>query len=142
MSRSIRSPQRRPGDPRRPRPIVLLGIDGAGKTTTATALADLVRACGHGAVVVSNRSGRRRLLRASNRLGRQIPAQWVDRVETVLRTVNVLTAHTRDRILARARDEESLQNLRTARAAYLHAAHPTVGPLVVQVGHLYDEGIY
>lgn len=178
MSRSMRSPQRRPGGPRRPRPIVLIGIDGAGKTTTATALADVLRACGRGAVVMRNRSGRRWLLRAADRLGRPIPARWSDRVETVVRTVNVLTAHARAaftrrvaimdrhlvcqlvlrtirdlppghllpwlstqllsratvvvldvpaevaraRILARGQDEETLEYLRTARAAYLRVA--------------------
>ncbi|MCY1158056.1 MAG: thymidylate kinase, partial [Citricoccus sp.] len=48
--------------------IVLLGIDGSGKTTTASALATAEREAGRSALLVRNRSGRRWLLRAGHRL--------------------------------------------------------------------------
>jgi dTMP kinase len=71
---------------RRSRTIVLLGIDGAGKTTTAAALAAVQRESGRPAIVLRNRSGRRWLTRASARLGVDLPVRWADRLETVVRT--------------------------------------------------------
>lgn len=163
---------------RRARTIVLLGTDGAGKTTTAAALAAAERTTGRTAVVLRNRSGRRWLIRSSHRLGMELPVSWADRVETMVRTVNVLLSHARagrtdrlgimdrhlacqlvlrdtrglptgrllpwlsarllrtatvavldvpaetakERILARAKDHETLEDLRAARAAYLDLA--------------------
>lgn len=46
-------------------------------------------------IVLRNRSGRRRLIRAGCRIGREIPVRWADRIETVVRTVNVLLSHVR-----------------------------------------------
>jgi dTMP kinase len=76
---------------------VLLGIDGTGKTTTAAALAAAERTSGRTAIVLRNRSGRRWLIRASHRFVREIPARGVDRIETMVRTINVLISHTRAR---------------------------------------------
>lgn len=80
---------------RRVRRIVLLGIDGAGKTTTAAALAAAERKSGRPAVVLRNRSGRRWLARTSARVGLELPVSWADRVETVVRTINVLVSQAR-----------------------------------------------
>ncbi|MHC5557724.1 AAA family ATPase [Kocuria sp. U4B] len=76
---------------------MLLGVDGAGKTTTAAALAAAVRAAGRPAIVLRNRSGRRWLTRTSARFGVELPARWADRVETVVRTANVIVSRTRAR---------------------------------------------
>jgi dTMP kinase len=163
---------------RRPPIIVLLGIDGAGKTTTAAALVAAERESGREAILLRNRSGRRWLARTSARFGVEVPVPWADRVETVVRTANVLVAQARAgrrdglvvidrhlvcqlvlrrvrglrpgrvlpwlsarwmrgavvvvldvpaetaraRILARGEDDESLEYLRTTRAAYLEFA--------------------
>lgn len=79
----------------RSRTIVLLGIDGSGKTTTAAALAAAEREKGRGALLLRNRSGRRWLIRAGRRCGREIRIRWADSIETVVRTVNVLLSHVR-----------------------------------------------
>lgn len=81
--------------PTRPRTVVLLGIDGAGKTTAAAALVAAERASGRPALVLRNRSGRRWLARASARLGVEVPVRWADRVETVVRAANVLVSRAR-----------------------------------------------
>ncbi|MGD6980380.1 AAA family ATPase [Citricoccus sp. CH26A] len=78
-----------------PRTIVLLGIDGSGKTTTATALAAAERGEGRRALVMRNRSGRRWLIRAGRRVGTELPVRWADRVETAVRTCNVVLSHVR-----------------------------------------------
>ena len=75
--------------------VVLLGIDGSGKTTTAAALAAAEREAGRSALLVRNRSGRRWLLRAGQRLGRELPVRWADRIETAVRTYNVALSHLR-----------------------------------------------
>ncbi|GGG71066.1 thymidylate kinase [Kocuria dechangensis] len=80
---------------RRARIIVLLGIDGAGKTTTAAALVAAERESGREAILLRNRSGRRWLARTSARFGVEVPVRWADRVETVVRTANVLVAQAR-----------------------------------------------
>ncbi|MDI3331690.1 MAG: AAA family ATPase [Micrococcus sp.] len=74
---------------------MLLGIDGSGKTTTAAALAAAERSEGRRALLLRNRSGRRWLIRAGQRIGRELPVKWADRTETVVRTCNVLVAHVR-----------------------------------------------
>jgi dTMP kinase len=76
---------------------VLLGIDGSGKTTTAAALAADERAANGRALLLRNRSGRRWLIRAGRRVGRDLPVQWADRIETVVRTYNVALSHVRAR---------------------------------------------
>lgn len=162
----------------RVRPVVLLGIDGAGKSTAAAALVAAEREAGRPASVLRNRSGRRWLARRSARLGLELPVRWTDRIESAVRTVHVLVAHVRARrreglvvmdrhlvcqlvlrqarglppgrflpwlaqrwlepgtvivldvpaetayarVMARGEDEESLEYLRTTRAAYLDLA--------------------
>lgn len=82
--------------PRGPRQlVVLLGIDGSGKTTTAAALAAAAREAGCPAIVLRNRSGRRWLARASARCGLEVPVRWADRFETGVRILNVLVSHAR-----------------------------------------------
>ncbi|MFF0905605.1 UNVERIFIED_CONTAM: dTMP kinase [Kocuria sp. CPCC 205316] len=68
---------------------MLLGIDGAGKTTTAEALVAAARESGRPAIVLRNRSGRRWLARVSARCGLELPVRWADRFETVVRIANV-----------------------------------------------------
>jgi dTMP kinase len=80
---------------RHSRAIVLLGIDGAGKTTTAAALVAAERQAGGPAIVLRNRSGRRWLSRASARAMVDLSVRWTDRIETVLRTANVLLTQAR-----------------------------------------------
>ncbi|MFI7583966.1 thymidylate kinase [Kocuria sp. M1N1S27] len=80
---------------RRARTVVLLGIDGAGKTMAATALVAAEREAGRAAILLRNRSGRRWLTRASARCGVQVPVRWADRVETVVRSANVLVSQVR-----------------------------------------------
>lgn len=75
--------------------VVLLGIDGSGKTTTATALAAGAQEAGVRAIVLRNRSGRRWLARASARCGLEVPVRWADRFETGVRILNVLVSQTR-----------------------------------------------
>jgi dTMP kinase len=75
--------------------IVLLGIDGAGKTTTAASLVAAERQAGGPAIVLRNRSGRRWLDRAAARARVDLPVRWADRIETVLRTANVLVTQAR-----------------------------------------------
>jgi dTMP kinase len=75
--------------------IVLLGTDGAGKTTTAAALAAREWAAGRPALVLRNRSCRRWLIRTAERLQWEVPVGWADRIETLVRTANVLVAHAR-----------------------------------------------
>ncbi|GAB2607519.1 dTMP kinase [Kocuria arenosa] len=91
--------RRRPGGlaGRRGRIIVLLGTDGAGKTTIAAALVAAEQAAGRPAILLRNRSGRRWLSRTAARCGLAVPIRWVDRVETVVRTANVLVARARGR---------------------------------------------
>lgn len=74
---------------------MLLGIDGAGKTTAAAALTAAAQDADEPAIVLRNRSGRRWLTRTSARVGVEIPVRWADRVETTVRTANVLMAQAR-----------------------------------------------
>lgn len=81
--------------PSRRRTIVLLGIDGAGKTTAATALVAGVRATGIRAQLLRNPAGRRWMSRVAARFGTALPPVWANRLESVVRCVNVLLAHAR-----------------------------------------------
>jgi dTMP kinase len=83
------------------RTVVVLGIDGAGKSTAARALIDAERAAGREAVLVRNPAGRRWLSRVASRLGVEVPARWKERFETVVRSVNVLVAHARAALFVR-----------------------------------------
>lgn len=76
---------------------MVLGVDGAGKTTVAAALVAADQKAGRPAILVRNRSGRRWLSRTAARCGTELPVRWVDRVETVVRTANVLVAQARAR---------------------------------------------
>ena len=80
---------------RRARTVVLLGIDGAGKTTAASSLVAAERAAKRKAIVLRNRSGRRWLARTSARFGAEVPVRWADRFETVVRAANVLVCQVR-----------------------------------------------
>ena len=81
--------------PSRRRTIVLLGIDGAGKTTAATALVAAIRATGIRAQLLRNPAGRRWMSRVAARFGTALPPVWANRLESVVRCVNVLLAHAR-----------------------------------------------
>lgn len=87
----------RPGDltPRSSASIVLLGIDGVGKTTTAEAVAQAARDSDTPVIVLRNPAGRRWLGRVSARFEIELPVRWTDRFETVVRTVNVLASKVR-----------------------------------------------
>ncbi|MGW6174174.1 thymidylate kinase [Arthrobacter sp. NPDC055138] len=77
------------------RTVVVLGIDGAGKTTTAAALVAAERTSGRAAQLVRNPAGRRWLSRAAARLGISVAPRWADRFESVVRLINVMTAQLR-----------------------------------------------
>ena len=77
------------------RTVVILGIDGAGKTTAAASLLAAERAAGRPVQVLRNPAGRRWLSRATARLGIGIAPHWADRFESTVRLLNVLTAHLR-----------------------------------------------
>ena len=85
----------RPGVALGRRTIVLLGIDGAGKTTAATALVAGIRARGIRAQLLRNPAGRRWMSRVAARFGTALPPVWANRLESVVRSVNVLLAHAR-----------------------------------------------
>ena len=83
------------------RTVVVLGIDGAGKTTAARALIAAERAAGREAVLVRNPAGRRWLSRFTARLGVDVPLRWKERFETIVRSVNVLVAHAQTALFRR-----------------------------------------
>jgi dTMP kinase len=89
-TKSGRGPRRRAR-----RTVVVLGIDGAGKTTTAASVVAAERTAGRAAQLVRNPAGRRWLSRAAARLGIGIAPRWADRFESMVRLLNVLTAHLR-----------------------------------------------
>lgn len=69
--------------------LVLIGIDGAGKTTAAHALAAHVPP-GTDVLVLGNYSGRKTFTRWARRFGLRPPARVLDTAETLVRLVNVL----------------------------------------------------
>ncbi|MGJ9403843.1 dTMP kinase [Arthrobacter sp. KK5.5] len=77
------------------RTIVVVGIDGAGKTTAARALVAREQAAGRPAQLLRNPGGRRWLSRRAETLGLAVPPPSADRFETVVRTANVIAAHLR-----------------------------------------------
>ncbi|WP_104109933.1 dTMP kinase [Arthrobacter sp. N199823] len=85
----------RSADPSRPRSIVLLGIDGAGKTTVGTALVAEIRESGTPAQLLRNPAGRRWMSRVAARFGIVLTPVWANRLESVVRSLNVLSAHVR-----------------------------------------------
>lgn len=74
---------------------MLLGIDGAGKTTAATALVAGIRDTGIRAQLLRNPAGRRWMSRVAARFGTALPPTWANRLESVVRCANVFVAHTR-----------------------------------------------
>ena len=68
--------------------LVLIGIDGAGKTTAAGALAERVPP-GINVLVLGNYSGRKTITGWARRLGWRVPLRVLDAVETLVRLVNV-----------------------------------------------------
>lgn len=75
--------------------IVLTGIDGSGKTTAAQALVASARQRGERALLLSNYAGRRRMSLLGNRLGLKFHPRFADTVETIIRSINVLSSHAR-----------------------------------------------
>ncbi|ASN40640.1 MULTISPECIES: dTMP kinase [Paeniglutamicibacter] len=80
-------------DSSRRRTIVLLGIDGAGKTTAAESLVKVLKLSGTPAQLLRNPAGRRWLSRVAERFGTSLSPSWANRIESVVRCVNVLRAH-------------------------------------------------
>ncbi|WP_051478825.1 dTMP kinase [Arthrobacter sp. H5] len=76
--------------------VVLVGIDGAGKTTAARALAAEVRQSGAKAVLYRNPGGRKTLDRWASKCGstaeRMFGLRLLDTVETIIRTAALLRA--------------------------------------------------
>lgn len=77
--------------------IVLTGIDGSGKSTTARALVTAARSEGGNALLLSNHAGRRSMSMLAERLGIRWPRRFADAVETTFRVANVLVSHARAR---------------------------------------------
>lgn len=73
--------------------IVMLGIDGAGKTTTAAAVAELLP--GTPVLVLGNYSGRKTITAMARRFGVPLPVPVADLLETAVRVFNVLRNHLR-----------------------------------------------
>jgi dTMP kinase len=98
-------PRRPPGRAGHPRgrpgrsTVVVLGIDGAGKTTAASALVEAERSAGHRARLVRNPGGRRWLARTAERRGVRVPPAWADGFESAVRTLNVMVSHVRAALL-------------------------------------------
>lgn len=77
--------------------IVLIGIDGSGKTTAAEATVAAARQAGKSALLLRNYAGRRTMSLLSARFGIQLPPRLADFLETAVRTFNVLNSHRRAR---------------------------------------------
>lgn len=76
--------------------MVLLGIDGAGKTTVGRTIVAELRDSGTPAQLLRNPAGRRWMSRMAERLGiAGLPPAWANGLESVVRAVNVLMAHAR-----------------------------------------------
>jgi dTMP kinase len=73
--------------------IVLLGIDGAGKSTAAREVGELLP--GTPVLVLGNYSGRKTISALARRFGVSLPAQIADVLETAVRVFNVLLNHLR-----------------------------------------------
>jgi dTMP kinase len=74
--------------------LVLIGIDGAGKTTAARALAERVPQ-DTGVLILGNYSGRKTFTGWARRLGWKVPVRAMDAVETFVRLVSVLVNSAR-----------------------------------------------
>ncbi|MGX1750644.1 dTMP kinase [Glutamicibacter protophormiae] len=80
-----------------PRTLVIVGTDGAGKTTSAQALASSLERDGFAARFAANVSGRRWLTRRSRAWGLDFPTFTQDFIEAVIRTANVAVNSLRAR---------------------------------------------
>lgn len=100
------------------RVVVLVGIDGAGKTTAAHALARLL-APSTQTLVLANYSGRRTMTAWTAALGLTVPPRMLDLVESAIRSASVVAnqvrAHRFDGIVIMDRHLHCQQALRTAR---------------------------
>lgn len=101
--------------------VVLVGIDGAGKTTAARALSGLLEPSTP-TRVLANYSGRRTItawLTRLERAGLTIPPQVLDLAESLIRTVNVVANYVRarrfDGVVIMDRHLHCQQALRSAR---------------------------
>ncbi len=73
--------------------IVVLGIDGAGKTSAAQAVKELFPSTP--VLVLGNYSGRKTISALARRFHVPLPVQLADVLETAVRVFNVLTNHLR-----------------------------------------------
>ncbi|MCU1518242.1 MAG: thymidylate kinase, partial [Pseudarthrobacter sp.] len=98
--------------------VVLLGIDGAGKTTAAHALGKLLAPCTP-TLVLANYSGRRTMTAWAESLGLTVPPRMLDLAESFIRSVNVVANHVRarhfDGVVIMDRHLHCQQALRAAR---------------------------
>ncbi len=76
--------------------VALVGIDGAGKTTAASALGGLLGTT-MPTMVLANPSGRRTMTAWTARLGLAVPPRILDLLESAVRVVNVAANHLRAR---------------------------------------------
>ena len=79
---------------------MLLGIDGAGKTTVGKTLVAELQGSGTPAQLLRNPAGRRWMSRLAARLGTTLTPAWANRLESVVRLVNVAVAHLRASVFA------------------------------------------
>lgn len=77
--------------------VVLLGIDGAGKSTAADLLKQRLSLSGERALLLQNHSGRRTILTWCGKHDVQLPARIADVIETAIRVGHVLVNHHRAR---------------------------------------------
>jgi dTMP kinase len=75
--------------------IVLTGIDGSGKSTSAQTLVSSAQSEGGNALLLSNHAGRRSMSVWSANLGIRLPARLANAIETTFRVFNVLVSHAR-----------------------------------------------
>lgn len=69
--------------------LIILGMDGAGKTTTIRELVRSLELRGQAAQSLANPAGRRWLTRAEQKLGLTMPIALQDAMETMIRTGNI-----------------------------------------------------
>lgn len=75
--------------------IVLIGIDGAGKSTTGRLLMQRLNKAGMPATFATNSSGRRSLSTWATRHDIHLPVMVFEAIQTAIRCVNVLISHCR-----------------------------------------------
>lgn len=98
--------------------IVLVGIDGAGKTTAARELGKLLEPS-IPTLVLANYSGRRTMTGWAEWFGATVPARVLDFTESLIRSANVVSNHVRSRsfegVVIMDRHLHCQQALRSAR---------------------------